>query len=327
MEFSLFDLLLSFAGGVFGAAIGALPVWILCGLAVLIGSALNASSSFDTFTNVVGWGHFIGPHTAFVGGTGAAAYAARKGQLDQGRNILVSLMGLNNPKVLLIGGLFGSLGYVFLYLACLVPDYTTIPWTNHIALAVILGMVAIRLTVGKTGLFGKVKAGASRWKVSEVASWVPYQSKPGMIAIISFSVALASAHLVMTVPNSIGIIFGFVAFLLIFMQFGFNVPVTHHIALTAAFATLITGSPIWGVSMGLMTGLVAEYIACLFVYHGDTHIDPPTMAILFTFTLVPFLNLLGILELSTVLVVVIGIAINMGLFMLLKYLKKESNSV
>ncbi|MCT4648074.1 MAG: hypothetical protein N4A74_24000, partial [Carboxylicivirga sp.] len=73
MEFSFFDLLLSFAGGIFGAAIGALPVWILCGLAVLIGAALNSASGFDTFTNVVGWGHFIGPHTAFVGGTAGAA--------------------------------------------------------------------------------------------------------------------------------------------------------------------------------------------------------------------------------------------------------------
>ena len=322
MEFSIYELLLSFAGGVFGAAIGALPVWILCGLAVLIGAALNASTGFSDFTNVVGWGHFIGPHTAFSGGTAAAAYAARKGKLESGRNILASLMGLNDYKVLLVGGAFGSLGYVFLYLSNLVPDYTTIPWTNHIALAVILGMVAIRLIIGKTGLFGKVKSGDSRWKVSDTASWVPYQSSPIMITLISLSVAVGSAHLVATVPNSIGIIFGFVAFLLIFMQFGFNVPVTHHIALTSAYATLITGDPMWGIGMGLMTGFIAEYIACLFVYHGDTHIDPPTSAILVTFMLIPVFSIIGLFAFSSLVSLALILSINLALFFLLKFLKK-----
>lgn len=321
MEFSFFDLLLSFAGGIFGAAIGALPVWILCGLAVLIGAALNSASGFDTFTNVVGWGHFIGPHTAFVGGTAGAAYAARVKKLESGRNILASLMGLNDYKTLLVGGAFGALGYVFLYLLCLVPDYTSVPYTNHIALAVILGMIAIRLVLGKTGVFGKVKEGNSRWKVSDQAAWVPYQSSPMMILVISLSVAIGSAHLVSTVPNSIGIIFGFVAFLLIFMQFGFNVPVTHHIALTSAFSTILTGDLTWGIAMGVMTGFIAEYLACLFVYHGDTHIDPPTFAITFTFTIIPVLQASGVLDLSPYLAIGFGLAVNALLFVGLKVLK------
>ncbi len=56
MEFRFIELLVAFAGGIFGAAIGALPVWILCGLAVLIGAAINMATGNPSFTNMVSCG-------------------------------------------------------------------------------------------------------------------------------------------------------------------------------------------------------------------------------------------------------------------------------
>ena len=170
MEFNFLELLVAFAGGIFGAAIGALPVWILCGPAVLIGASINLATGNPSFTNMVAWGLFVGPHTAFAGGAAAAAYAAKIKKLDNGRDILTSLIGLNNPKVLFVGGIFGALGYVLLWMIMQVPNYSEIAWTNTIALAVVLNMVIARFAFGNTGLFGKPAPGQNRWIPSETGS-------------------------------------------------------------------------------------------------------------------------------------------------------------
>ena len=69
----------------------------------------------DTFLNATAWGPLFGPHIAFAGGVAAAAYAAKTGKLKSGgKDIVASLMGLNAPDVLLVGGVFGSLGYALL---------------------------------------------------------------------------------------------------------------------------------------------------------------------------------------------------------------------
>lgn len=311
MEFKIIELLVAFAGGIFGAAIGALPVWILCGLAVLIGGTITMATGNDSFTNLVAWGLFIGPHTAFVGGTAAAAYAAKKGELDNGRDILTALIGLNNPKVLFVGGIFGALGYVMFWLLMHVPNYSEIAWTNVIALTVILNMVVTRFAFGNTGLFGKPATGQNRWIPSETGSWVPYQSEPMQLLLLGIAVGVPAAWLADVLPGSVGITFGFVAFLLIFMQFGFKVPVTHHIALSASVFTVITGDVAWGVSFGILAAYLGELSACIFVYHADTHIDPPTMALVGTFTIFPALGTLGVYELTGNLVwlVAIGVAV------------------
>lgn len=290
------ELAVSFAGGVFGAAIGALPVWILCGLAVLIGATLNYTIDNASFMNFIAWGSFLGPHTSFAGGTAAAAYAAKKGLLDNGRDICTALVGLNNPKVLLIGGLFGMSGYFLLWCIMQVPNYSPLAWTNHIALAVILNMFIIRLLFGKTGIFGKVTKGENRWIQTPKSCWLPYQSDPSQLILLGLGIGIPAAYFTNLFPNSQGIVFGFATLLLIFMQFGFKVPVTHHIALSSSMLTAATGEMAWGVSFGLLAAFLGELSACLFVNHGDTHIDPPTMALVGTFTLYPLLELTGIFQ-------------------------------
>lgn len=317
------ELLVSFAGGIFGAAIGALPVWILCGLAVLIGAAVNAATGDAWFTGAVAWGFFIGPHTAFAGGAAAAAYAAKQKELSSGRDILTPLIGLNNPIVLLVGGIFGAIGYILFWLIRQVPDYNDIPWTNAIALAVILNMFIARLILGKTGLFGKNAKGTNRWIASESACWLPYQSKPMQVLLVGIAVSIPSAYLADLMPGSVGITFGFVAFLLIFMQFGFKVPVTHHIALASSVLTVATGNPAWGVAFGIFSAYVGEISAGAFLCHGDTHIDPPTMALTICFTLHPLLAQLNIFDLQGNLVWGVTAAIALSGYFLLTILKKE----
>ncbi|MCL3781118.1 permease [Prolixibacteraceae bacterium JC049] len=325
MEFNIVELLVAFAGGIFGAAIGALPVWILCGLAVLIGATVQLSTGQAMFTSLVAWGAFLGPHTSFAGGAAAAAYAAKQKKLENGRDILTPLIGLNCPKVLMVGGIFGALGYVMLWGIMQVPNYSEIAWTNTIALAVVLNMVVARYAFGSTGLFGKVAKGANRWVPSDSAGWVPYQSHPLTLILLALAVGIPASYFTLAIEGSIGVTFGFVTFLLIFMQFGFKVPVTHHIALSAAMITAATGDITWGVTFGVMAAYIGEFMACTFVYHGDTHIDPPTLALVTTFTIYPLMDQMNAFSLapSWVTAILAGVTI-LGYFALCQ-LKKEKS--
>ncbi|TKG93934.1 permease [Puteibacter caeruleilacunae] len=323
MDFNIFELLVAFAGGIFGAAIGALPVWILCGLAVLIGATVNMVNGAPEFTNFVAWGSFLGPHTSFAGGTAAAAFAGKHKILDSGRDICTPLVGLNKPRLLLVGGIFGAIGYVLFWMIMQVPNYSDIAWTNTIALAVILNMFIVRIAFGKTGLFGKPAEGQNRWIASDNGCWVPYQSDPLQLILLGLGVGIPAAYFTVIMPGSIGITFGFVTFLLIFMQFGFKVPVTHHIALSAAMMTAATGNVAWGVSFGILAAYLGELSACTFVYHGDTHIDPPTMALVGTFTIYPILDQFGVFSLSTNLVWLVAVGITIGGYFVLAKLKQE----
>lgn len=323
MEFSILELAVSFAGGIFGAAIGALPVWILCGLAVLIGATMNFTINNPAFMTLVAWGSFLGPHTSFAGGTAAAAYAAKKGLLGGGRDICTPLIGLNNPKVLFVGGLFGALGYILLWAIMQVPNYSQIAWTNTIALAVILNMIIARLVFGKSGVFGSVRKGQNRWMQTSEASWLLYQSDPLQLILLGIAVGIPAAYFTHLLPNSGGIVFGFATILLVFMQFGFKVPVTHHIALSSSMITAATGNIVWGIAFGLLAVFLGELFACLFVNHGDTHIDPPTMALVGTFTIYPLLELTGIFGLKSAILWIVPLAIALTGYLLFTFLRKQ----
>ena len=81
-------LLAAFAGGAFGAAIGALPSFSLAGLMVIIGElyklagrTMGVESLPVDITGSIGFGVVLGPHVAFGGGAAALAYATKRGYL------------------------------------------------------------------------------------------------------------------------------------------------------------------------------------------------------------------------------------------------------
>jgi len=120
-------LIAAFAGGCFGAAIGALPAFCFTGFAVIAGEAANlvgvttqgsaVELGASGLTNLVGFGPVFGPHIAFAGGAAAAAYAAKKegamppqedGGYHPGKDIAYALG--TRPDVLAVGGVFGIFG-------------------------------------------------------------------------------------------------------------------------------------------------------------------------------------------------------------------------
>ena len=278
MEIDVVLLLAAFGGGVLGAAVGALPAFVFTGFAVLAGVAAAAEGRTEILSDIA-FGPVLGPHTSFGGGVGAAAYAARKGLIDNGRDIGLSLMGLHRPDVLAVGGAFGIVG-ALLNVAWIGMGLGA--WTDTIALTVVVSAIIARLLFGATGVFGKVADGGVQFQPTDEANWVRWQESWGQIAMIGLGVGLASAWGAISLGGGTGgdvVGFGLAAALLIFAVIGGKMPVIHHVALPAAAATLVSGSLIVGAAFGVIGGFAGELFARLFLIHGDTHIDPPAAAI------------------------------------------------
>ncbi|CAN5352659.1 hypothetical protein BH20ACT9_BH20ACT9_18470 [soil metagenome] len=276
----------AFGGGLFGAAIGGLPAFILTGVVALIGIAIVvAGGSFD-FLGLVALGPIFGPHISFAGGAAAAAYAARRGELDDGKDIITPLAGLATPDVLLVGGLFGAGGY-----ALQVPlTNLLLGYTDVIALIVVLSDVLARLLFGRTGLFGTVTDDShegGRFTPGGGQVWIAYQQDWLQSAVLGLGSGLFSAWIALRlVEANPG--FETAAFLvgwaisaasLAFLAFGLSCPVTHHMTIVAAYAAVVTGSVLVGAVFGVVAALLGEASSRLFLIHGDSHIDPPANAI------------------------------------------------
>ncbi|WP_323191286.1 hypothetical protein [Halostella sp. PRR32] len=170
-DITLSLLMAAFAGGAFGAALGALPAFIFTGFMVIAGEAANqigvdiasdvgAVGVTDIGTGITGqvaFGPVFGPHIAFAGGAAAAAYAAKKGYMDtgfdyhEGKNILFAHG--TKPDVLIVGGAFGVLGMFIRQ----VSGSFGMPW-DPIAMGVVLSALFHRLILGYS-LIGEAREG------------------------------------------------------------------------------------------------------------------------------------------------------------------------
>ncbi len=164
-------LIAAFAGGAFGAALGALPAFIFTGFMVIAGEAANlATKAVGEVGNVdptalgtvgitgsIAFGPPFSPAISFAGGAAAAAYAAKKGYMDTGfdyheaKNIAFA-QG-NRVDVLAVGGIFGIIGYwLTVASATLAMPY------DPIAMGVVLSALIHRLAFGYS-LIGEAKKG------------------------------------------------------------------------------------------------------------------------------------------------------------------------
>ena len=157
-------LMCGFAGGAFGAAIGALPAFVFTGLMVIAGEAANSFAAASQgllpaaaipetaagITYGLGLGPVFGPHVAFAGGVAAAAYAAKHGGMPEpsdgefhpAKDIGYALG--TSPDVLAVGGAFGMLGVVIRRTS----QFTLALPIDPPAMGVILTAVVARLVFG-----------------------------------------------------------------------------------------------------------------------------------------------------------------------------------
>ncbi|MFB6308409.1 MAG: hypothetical protein ABEH35_03685 [Haloarculaceae archaeon] len=326
-------LLVAFAGGAFGAAVGALPSFAFCGVLVIVGElyALAHRTIGGTIppvdvTGSVAFGP-LGPHIAFAGGAAAVAYAARQDYLDTGfayHPAKEVTRGLGSRADLLaVGGAFGVVGY---WIAT-VSSALSLP-VDPIALGVVGSAFAHRIALG----YSLVGSPSGRWldmaqsgpgadgeSVSAdggraVEPWLPYQYRWRNVTALGFVVGVLSAYLAY-LTGSPFLAFGLAVAVLLLLNAGVAaIPVTHHMALPASTAALaLANAPAAGLSpsavaqavplgtallvggaFGLVGGLAGELLQRLLYAHAETHLDPPAASIVVTSLCIAVLAMMGV---------------------------------
>ncbi|QZY57528.1 hypothetical protein K7H06_13880 [Crassaminicella profunda] len=265
-------ILAAFGGGVFGALIGALPAFIFTGVMGLIGIAVMACGGNIDIVGNVAFGTLFGPHIAFAGGVAAAAYAAnKKHYLDSGMDILTPLLKTKDSMVLLVGGMFGILGYLInsLFVSIGLP-------TDTPGCTVFISCAITRIVFGSTGLFGKTEIAAT--SELEKRSFLPDAKTLAFNIVWSVGLGLVISYIVdLTQINIIG--FCISAASLIFVQMGFDFPTTHHVTLIAGYATIATGNIFIGAVFAVIACIIGEIVGRTLNSCCDTHIDPPATTI------------------------------------------------
>jgi hypothetical protein len=255
-------LVAAFAGGVFGAAVGALQSFALAGLFVVVGElyALAVETVGGTpavdITGSIAFGPVLGPHVAFAGGAGAVAYAARKGYLDAdfdyhpAKNVVTGLG--SRPDVLAVGGAFGVVGH----LVTAGAGALAVP-VDPVALGVVGSAFAHRLALGYSVIGARpgqlldmspfearaaADGGATSGTVDEgshaVEPWLPYQYRWGHVAALGVAMGALGGY-VAYVTASPFLAFGISVVALAFLCAGVaDIPVTHHMTLPASTAAL-----------------------------------------------------------------------------------------
>lgn len=313
---------LALMGGMLGAALGALPAFFLCGLSFMVGTMIFLITGDQTFNLTVTWGPLLGPHTAFAGGIAAAAYAARQGRLNSGRNVVKPLYALKSFPVILIGGMFGLFGIVFAWILTRIPFINHTPWVNPIALSITLNGFLTRLVMGKTGILGYRTKQQSLWIPCPEENTLPWHMPPLNLFMISFGLSVGSSFLAVVLPEISGLIFGLAALSLMFIVLGHHIPVVLHIILCAQVTAAGSGNMWWGVCFGILSAVLADIGTCLFLDRGDTHIDPAALSISVVYPLFALCHFLGVFQLNLLWSVLAVVIVITGGYLLLSGLKK-----
>lgn len=295
MDIDLFWLIAALGGGAFAAAIGGLNSFIFTGFAFLFGLSGLLGDGAAGFIEFVAFGPVFGPHIAFAGGVAAAAYAGRRGYMASSKDIVTPLATLGRADVLVVGAVFGALGYLIQQFVVLIPWFGST--TDTVAFTVVVMGFLARWVFGRQSGFGPYAKGISPLSTKDDTHWIPWQEGWGITCTHGFFSGLifAAAALVIveTYPEDVAswaflIGWAFSAVTLVFLGLGMKTPVTHHMTLVGALAAVqffpIVGenfavATILGGVFGLIAGLLGETFARLTQNRGNTHIDPPAFAI------------------------------------------------
>lgn len=296
----LFWLIAALGGGALGALIGANYAFGMVGVLIIVGLGVAAGTGNTMLLDYGAFGPLFGPHIAFSGGQIAAAYAGYRGCLKAtggGKDVNTPLISIDRPDVIIVGALGGAAGYVLQKLFSLIPWFGN--HTDSVALTVFTMGVLCRIIWGKTPVFKRNGAPV------DGARWLNYQERPAQYLTLGAFVGIAAAGLSMMlasyikplglddatytqiIDNAHVLPFAISAITVLLLASGVKMPVTHHITITAAVAAMtyykIAGNGFMGLIIGAIAGMaaaaLAELVARLTYYHGDTHIDAPAGAI------------------------------------------------
>lgn len=324
--------LAAFAGGAFGAAVGALQSFALAGLLVVVGELYRLTATVAgvetlpvDITGTLGFGVVLGPHVAFGGGAAALAYASKRGYLDDGSEYHQAkevTRGLGSkPDVLAVGGIFGILGY---WIAT-ISTTLALP-VDPVALGVVVSALLHRAVLG----YSLVGASPRQWLDMRpdtggeeqpatdggrrVEPWLPYQYRWRDVILLGCIVGILGAYVAYRTASPF-LAFGISVVALAFLCAGVaEIPVTHHMSLPASTAVIalidapvgaVTPAmvadavPLWqavlvGAAFGVVGALFGELLQRVLYAHAETHLDPPAASIVVTSFIIAVLALVGV---------------------------------
>lgn len=281
----------AFAGGAFGAAVGALPSFSLAGLVVVVGELYRVAAQTlrgvpppVDVTGAIGFGVVLGPHVAFAGGAGAVAYAARRDSIDAEfpyHDAKLVTRGLGSrPDVLAVGGAFGVVGH----LVATASATLAVP-VDPVALGVVGSALAHRVALGysvvgaRPGRLldmspferhrtasadgGRAPDGTpSRADRPPVEPWLPYQYRWSHVAALGLVVGILGAYVAYLTASPF-LAFGISVVALALLCAGVDgIPVTHHVTLPASTAVLaLVDAPMVDLTPSLVAGSVPLGVA------------------------------------------------------------------
>ena len=286
---SIFNLIAAFGGGAFAASIGALPAFIMTGVFAVVGAAASMAGGADAgniLVNYFAFGSFFGPHIAFAGGVAAAAYAKKKGISENGADIATACAGYNAPDVLIVGGIFGVIGFLFKELVVMNLFAGTISTrlvTDAPGITVFLSAILVRLVFGgklttasdsisKGGAFGNTIVIGICYSL--VVAGVYFAG----LEVVPMETFAGSYHV---------LIFGMAAVGLVFAEMGQPFFGCHHIVIIAAETAVQcynnTNNAWMAIIMAIIFGTISAVICDVetkLINSGtDSHIDGPACAI------------------------------------------------
>lgn len=295
----LFWLIAAAAGGFFGAALGANIAFGFTGILILVSFGIAFATGSDIGFSYLSFGPVFGPHISFAGGVAAAAYAGvTRGLMPDtgaGKDLNRGLAGLGRPDVLLVGAIFGVGGYVVNNLFALIPWFGSS--TDTVALTVFTSGCVARLIFGKKAVFAWTS------QLNDNHRWLVWQETPKQVTTLGLLAGLFGAGAALKIAevgatmsaetsaiitaNAKTLPFAISAATVILLAFGSTQPVTHHMTIMGGMGAVvfmpIVNNGILALVIGMVFGLISAWMAELmqraFNAKGDTHIDPPAMAI------------------------------------------------
>ncbi len=286
----ILSLIAAFGGGVFAASIGALPAFIMTGVFAVVGAVAGMCGAADASGILVGYiafGSFFGPHISFASGVAAAAYAKKRGYSQNGADIVTCAASYNKPDVLIIGGVFGVVGFLLkalivdnLFAGTLSPQLIT----DGPGFVVFFSGLIVRLIFG-----GKVRTGTDTFSKGGAMGNTVLIGIGYSLVVAGVYVAAVNAGVPIEAFGGLYhvLIFGLAAVGLFFAQMGHAFFGCHHIVIIAAEATVqsyakmgnLYLSLVIGVVFGLIAALLADFEGHVLNSGTDSHIDPPAFAI------------------------------------------------
>lgn len=313
---NIIQLITAFGGGMLGSAIGGVPAFVFTGLTVII--AIFAGESGMPVIGTLSFGSVFGPHVAFGGAVAAAALAKKKGLVENGQDLSVPLFSTGDSSVLLVGGVFGIVGFVIQYIYSKLLGgivFGLEGWSDTVALTVFTSGLIARVLFTDSGILGNYTGNEKR-------SFFPDKKRTRFLATVGLCVGIVisgvsisfgqlamdgSKEALYLFQNMGNIGFALAAMSLAFACAGLQMESWHHTAVTSGTTAMIlfagtTNIPLTilgSVLVAIVISVACECAALTFNSYADSHIDPPA-------TVIMLMQIINLSVLQTILPSVIG---------------------